>query len=103
MPGQRRSADRDPRRRLARLVATLEQDGGFVTLDDILTAGRRAMRSTAADALSALVAEAVADSLLLKDRRTFFDRRDASIETEWVYRTNPRHPHVRDALGGSGD
>jgi hypothetical protein len=84
-------------RRLASLVARLERDGEFVTLDDILAAGRRSMRTVPSEALARLVADAVADSLLLKDRRTFFDRRDGSVSVEWVYRVNARHPIVREA------
>jgi hypothetical protein len=97
MPSER-VPRRDPRRRLARLVLRLEEDGGFVTLDDIQAAARRSMRTQTPDGLERLVDDAVADSLLLKDRRTFFDRREVSLTAAWVYRVNPRHPLVRDEI-----
>ena len=97
MASDRRAA-RDPRRRLARLVARLERDGDPVTLDDILAAGRRSMRTVPPEELTRLVEDALGDSLLLKDRRTFFDRRARSLSVEWVYRVNPRHPLLHDDL-----
>ena len=40
----------------------------------------------------------MADSLLLKDLRTFFDRKTGAYSDHWVYRVNPRHPLVADLL-----
>jgi hypothetical protein len=83
-------------------VERLERDGDLVTLDDILAAGRRSMRTVSPEELARLVEEAVADSLLLKDRRIFFDRQDRSLTVDWVYRVNSRHPLLQDDLAGDG-
>jgi hypothetical protein len=52
--------------------------------------------------LAGLVEGAVAESILLKDLRTFFDRKSGTFAERWVYRVNPRHPLVA-ALLESGD
>jgi hypothetical protein len=97
MPSGRR-ANSDPRHRLARLVARLEDRLAFVTLDDIVAGARRSLPSASSEVIPALVESAVAESLLLKDLRTFFDRRDQSFEDQWVYRLNPRHAIGRELL-----
>jgi hypothetical protein len=102
MPSRRRAAS-DPRRRLARLVARLEDRLAFVTLDEIVAGARRALPNVPADEIAALVESAVAESLLLKDLRTFFDRRDQSFEDQWIYRLNPRHAIGRELLAESDE
>jgi hypothetical protein len=44
------------------------------------------------------VDDAVAESLLLKDLRTFYDRTSGEFSERWVYRVNSRHPLVADLL-----
>jgi hypothetical protein len=102
MPASRRAAS-DPQRRLARLVLRLEERLAFVTLDEIVGGARRAFPTVLADAIPGLVEAAVTESLLLKDLRTFFDRRDGSFEDHWVYRVNPRHPIGRELLNEAAD
>ena len=97
MPSRRRAAP-DPRRRLAEVVARLEDRLAFVTLDEIVSGAHRTLRSIPSDQIPTLVEAAVAESLLLKDLRTFFDRRDGSFEDHWIYRLNPRHPIGRELL-----
>jgi hypothetical protein len=48
--------------------------------------------------VAALVEEALAEDLLLADRRTFFDRTTGTFSTGHVYRVNRRHPVVRAML-----
>jgi hypothetical protein len=100
MPTRRRAVP-DPRRGLARLVARLEERLSFVTLDEIVAGARRSIPSVPSDQIPALVDAAAAESLLLKDLRTFFDRRDGSFEDHWIYRLNPRHPIGRELLAES--
>jgi hypothetical protein len=102
MPTRRRAAS-DPRRRLARAVMRLEVRLAFVTLDKIVTSARRALPNVPAEDVRGLVEAAVLESLLLKDLRTFFDRRDQSFEDHWVYRVNPRHPIGRELLDEAAD
>ncbi len=45
---------------------------------------------------------AVAESLLLKDLRTFFDRKTGAFSDHWVYRVNPRHPLVAEPASTDG-
>jgi hypothetical protein len=97
MPPRRR-AERDPREPLVRLVERLSQRRQFVTLADLERAAARSSRLPH-DGLVALVDEAVAESILLKDRRTFFDRTSGECSDHWVYRVNPRHSLVAEILG----
>lgn len=102
MPTRRRAAP-DPRRRLARLVARLEDRLAFVTLDEIVAGARRGLPTVPSTEVPVLVEAAVAESLLLKDLRTFFDRRDGSFEDHWIYRLNSRHPIGRELLAESDE
>jgi len=102
MPSRRRARS-DPRLALARLVDRLEQRLAFVTLDAIVAGARRRLPGLAADEVAALVEAAVVESLLLKDLRTFFDRRDQTFEERWVYRLNPRHAIGRQVLADASD
>lgn len=80
-----------------RLVERLGRRRQFVTLDDI----ERAVRPSSGiviDSLSTLVEAAVAESILLKDLRTFYDRKSGTFSERWVYRVNPRHPLVAGIL-----
>ena len=89
----------DPRRPLARLVVRLEQRSDFVTLADIeRAAGRRPSASLPRERVAELVAQAVAEQLLLTDRRTFFDPAAMTFEDRAVFRVNRRHPLVRGEL-----
>ena len=97
MPPRRR-ADRDPRQELIRIVARLGERRPFVTLQDVERAAARASSRLALDGLADLVEGAVAESMLLKDLRTFFDRKAGTFSEAWVYRVNPRHPVVADLL-----
>jgi hypothetical protein len=86
---------RDARLALARLVARLEQRSQLVTLADLERAARRSSKTLPAEGLPALIETAVADELLLSDRRTFFDRATTTFRDGYVYRVNWRHPLLR--------
>jgi len=76
-----------------RLVERLGRRRQFVTLADV----ERAVRPSSGlsqEALPALIEGAVAESILLKDLRTFYDRKTGQFSERWVYRVNPRHPLV---------
>jgi hypothetical protein len=94
----RRLADRDPLQALIRVVERLGTRRQFVTFEDIEKASARASLRLAPEGLADLVEGAVVESILLKDRRTFFDRKTATLTERWVYRVNPRHPLVADLL-----
>ena len=98
MAGRRR-AEPDPRQQLVRVVDRLSARQPFVTLADIERVAARASSRLPVDDLAALVEHAVTESLLLKDLRTFYDRKSASFLERWVYRVNPRHPLVADFDG----
>lgn len=97
MPPRRR-ADRDPRQELARVVQRLGDRRQYVTFRDIEHAAARTSSRLSPDGLADLVEGAVAESMLLKDLRTFFDRKTGTFSDAWVYRVNPRHPLVADRL-----
>ena len=97
MPPRRR-ADRDPRQELVRIVTRLGERRQYVTLQDVEQAASRASSRLSPDGLADLVEDAVAESILLKDLRTFFDRKTGAFADHWVYRVNPRHPLVADLL-----
>ena len=97
MPPRRPSA-RDPREMLARIVDRLGERRQFVTFEEIEQAAARPSSRLSTDGLAALVEAAVAESLLLKDLRTFFDRKTGTMTDRWVYRVNARHPLVADLL-----
>lgn len=97
MPSRRR-ADRDPRLALVQIVDRLGERRQYVTFGDVEKAASRASSRLPLDGLAELVEAAVADSLLLKDLRTFFDRKTGAYSDYWVYRVNPRHPLVADLL-----
>ena len=89
----------DPRRALARLVARLERRLALVTLPDIESAAsRRRSASLPPERVAELVESAVAEQLLLTDRRTFFQPDGPSFEDRAVFRVNRRHPLVRGEL-----
>jgi hypothetical protein len=92
MPARRRP-ERDPREALVRLVDRLGQRRQFVTLVDVERAAQRSARFPQ-QGLAELVETAVAESILLKDLRTFYDRASGTFSDAWVYRVNPRHPLV---------
>jgi hypothetical protein len=94
----RRRSPRDPRELLARLVERLGRRSQYVTFADVERAVARSSASLRAESLAELVEAAVAESLLLKDLRTFYDRRTGGFSEQWVYRVNPRHPLVRELL-----
>src|SRR4051794_25822871 len=98
MPARRGPAP-DLRRALARLVLRLEDRLVFITLDEIVAARPRSLADLSAEEISGLVEAAVAESLLLKDFRTFFDRNAGTFEQHWIYRLNPRHPIGSELLG----
>jgi hypothetical protein len=97
MPAARRRTDRDPREVLVRLVDRLGRRRQFVTLADIEQAAQRSPRLTQ-EGLADLVEGAVAESILLKDLRTFYDRASDTVADAWVYRVNPRHPFAAALL-----
>jgi hypothetical protein len=88
----------DPRAALVRLVERLSQRSQYVTFADVERAADRPRSRVAPDGLAELVEAAVVESLLLKDLRTFFDRKTGGFSELWVYRVNPRHPVARDVL-----
>jgi hypothetical protein len=79
------------------VIARLSQRRQFVTLADIERAATRSSRLPQ-DGLADLVDGAVAESVLLKDLRTFYDRTSGTFSDQWVYRVNPRHPLVAALL-----
>lgn len=84
-----------------RLLARLELRSAFVTLADIERAvARRPARSLATEEIAHIVESAVAERVLLADRRTFFDRASKSFADRYVYRVNRRHPLAREELDG---
>ena len=95
MPARRRA---QPRERLARLVDRLSGRSQYVTFEDIARASASRAASLGTEGLAELVAAAVAESLLLKDLRTFYDRRTGGFSDQWVYRVNPRHPLAASLL-----
>jgi hypothetical protein len=97
VPARRRPSP-DPRVLLARLVDRLSERSQFVTLAEIEQAASRPSSRLATHDLAALVDGAVADSLLLKDLRTFYDRQSGAFADRWVYRVNVRHPLVATLL-----
>ena len=97
MPPRRR-ADRDPRQDLIRIVARLGERQPYVTFEDVERAAARVTSRLSLDGLADLVEDAVAESILLKDLRTFYDRKTDTFADHWVYRVNPRHALVADLL-----
>lgn len=94
----RRRADRDLRQELVRVVERLGRRRQYVTYQDVERASARASSRLPPEGLSDLVEGAVAESMLLKDLRTFFDRKTGACSDHWVYRVNPRHPLVAALL-----
>ena len=92
-------AARDPNRALVRLLARLEERVRHVTLADLeRAAARRRTRTLPVERVAALVEAAVADMLILTDRRLFLDRAARTLEPRSVYRVNRRHPLARETL-----
>ena len=92
-------APRDPNRALVRLLARLEERSQHVTLADLeREATRRRAHILPADGVAPLVEAAVADMLILTDRRLFLDRATRTLEPRSVYRVNRRHPLARATL-----
>jgi hypothetical protein len=87
---------------LARLVDRLSERNQFVTFEEMERAAARPSSRLASDGVAALVDAAVADSLLLKDLRTFYDRQTGAFTDRWVYRVNVRHPLVASLLFDDG-
>ena len=86
----------DPNRALVRLLARLEERTQHVTLADLeREAARRRTQILPAEQVAPLVEAAVADMLILTDRRLFLDRATRTLEPRSVYRVNRRHPIVR--------
>ena len=91
---------RDPRLVLVRLLARLEARAQHVTLADLeREAARRRSRTLPPEQVAPLVEAAVADMLILTDRRLFLDRVTQSFEPRSVYRVNRRHPLGREVRG----
>ena len=97
MPARRRITP-DPREALALAIDRLSERRPFVTYADIERVAARPSSRLALDGLAAAIDAAVSDSLLLKDLRTFYDRKSGQFSDAWVYRVNPRHPLVADLL-----
>lgn len=90
---------RDPRVMLTRWVVDLEQRLARVTLADVQReARRRRTKNLPVERVADLVEASVAEYLLLRDLRTFFDRKRVVFEDRYVYRVNWRHPLVREHL-----
>lgn len=100
MPARRR-APRSPQQELVLAVERLSRRRQYVTFADIGGASERAGSRLEPADLSELVESAVAESILFKDRRTFFDRKTGGFSEHWVYRVNPRHPLVADLFDES--
>ena len=90
---------RDPRRALVRLLARLEGRAALVTLADLERAAeRRPTRSLPTASIAPLLEAALADMLIVTDRRFFLDRATRTLTAESVYRVNRRHPLARETL-----
>ena len=90
---------RDPNRALVRLLARLEERMPHVRLADLeREAARRRTQTLPVGQVAPLVEAAVADMLLLIDRRLFLDRATRTLASMSVYRVNRRHPLAREAL-----
>ncbi|MDP8922845.1 MAG: hypothetical protein M3O34_08215 [Chloroflexota bacterium] len=88
---------RDPRRALVRLLARLEERVPVVTLADLeRAAARRRTRTLPPERVAPLLEAAVADMLILTDRRLFLDRATRTLAWRSVYRVNRRHPLARE-------
>jgi hypothetical protein len=88
----RRRPPPDPRELLVRALDRLSDRSPYVTLADLEKVASRPSSRLAAEGLADLVAAAVAESLVLQDRRTFYDRKTGTTSAAWVYRVNVRHP-----------
>jgi len=97
MPSRRR-VEHAPRQELVWTIERLSHRRQYVTFQDIERASARPSSRLPLEGLSALVEGAVGESMLLKDLRTFFDRKSGEFSEQWVYRVNPRHPLVADLL-----
>lgn len=91
-PPRRRRREPDPRVLLVRALDRLSERRPYVTLADLERVAARPTSRLPADGLADLVAAAVADSLVLQDRRAFYDRKTGTTTDAWVYRVNVRHP-----------
>jgi hypothetical protein len=94
----RRRSSSDPDARLIRLLERLSQRHQYVTLADLERSSSNRSSGLAGADLAAMIEDAVVDSRILKDLRTFFDRRTGEYADRWVYRVNPRHPAVAALL-----
>lgn len=99
MPGRTRQPP-DPRLLLVRLLDRLSGRQPFVTLADLKRATSRPSSRLPVDSLTELIEEAVNESLVLKDFRTFYDRASGVTTQAWVYRVNVRHPLAAHVIGG---
>jgi hypothetical protein len=97
--GRRRRAGHDPHDAVVRIVDRLARTRQYVTFADVERAGGRPRTGLPAEDLAALVEGAVIESMLLKDLRTFYDRKTGAYSERWVYRVNPRHARVAEILG----
>jgi hypothetical protein len=97
MPTRRR-ADPDPQEELVLAVDRLSDRRQFVTYADVAGAAGRARSRLPSEGLAELVDAAVAESILLKDLRTFYDRKSGAYLEQWVFRVNPRHEVVAALL-----
>jgi len=86
---------------LVRTLARLTERRQFVTLADLQRVASRPSARLPLEGLADLVEAAVADSLILKDRRTFYDRKLGTFSDAWVYRVNVRHPFAASLYGDS--
>lgn len=91
---RRRRRPADPREALVLALSGLAERQLFVTLADLAKSALRPSSGLPSDPgeLAALLDGAVAELLVLKDRRTFYDRRAGTFADAWVYRVNARHP-----------
>ncbi len=88
----RRRPPPDPRELLVRALDRLSDRSPYVTLADLEKVAARPSSRLPAEGLTELLAAAVAESLVLQDRRTFYDRKAGTTSSAWVYRVNVRHP-----------
>jgi hypothetical protein len=81
--------------RLVALLARLEDELPYVTVDELCTRWEPAAE---ADACRALVTEAIADRRLFTDRRQRYDEATGTFQPVRLVRLNRRHPDIEPLI-----
>lgn len=85
---------------LVQLVARLEEREPFVDLSVVLKHVPAETRlPSSAGEVAALLARATSEGVLLSEQRVRFERESGAFLPTRIYRVNPGHPLVAEALG----